>query len=171
VNVKSTSVTNYEANPRVLTSGYIAGGGDTIGCAVVTSGASDSNTSTYRFGFIPSGVRVSELQLINTVANTSGTDYDVGLLFATADGGGSIATGAEEIFAQSISMVTTRLVMTDILAPSILDAGPLATNLTLRVWELLSLAADPFKEYHLTITANTVGSVGTAMGLQWAWVR
>lgn len=71
VNTKSTLISNYEAQPRVLSSGYLAGGSDTITVAVVPAAATDSIGSTYRFGFLPSGVRVQDIQLMND-ATTAG---------------------------------------------------------------------------------------------------
>src|ERR1700743_3765574 len=67
----STIVSNYEAQPRVLTSGYISGANDTIGCGIVTAASTDSIGSIYRFGFIPSGVRLEDIQLKND-ATTAG---------------------------------------------------------------------------------------------------
>jgi len=71
VTTKSTVVNNYEASPRILTSGYLAGGGDTICVATVAAGATDSIGSIYRFGFIPSGVRIEDILMQND-ATTAG---------------------------------------------------------------------------------------------------
>jgi hypothetical protein len=71
VNTKSVIINNYEAQPRVLTSGYLAGAGDTIQVATVAAAATDSIASTYRYGFLPSGVRVQDIQLMND-ATTAG---------------------------------------------------------------------------------------------------
>jgi hypothetical protein len=71
VNTKSTIINNYEAQPRVLSSGYVAGGSDTITVATVAAAATDSIASTYRYGFLPSGVRVQDIQLMND-ATTAG---------------------------------------------------------------------------------------------------
>jgi hypothetical protein len=71
VNTKSTIISNYDAQPRVLTNGYIGGGSDTIFCGIVPAAATDSIGSTYRFAFIPSGVRIQDIQLQND-ATTAG---------------------------------------------------------------------------------------------------
>jgi hypothetical protein len=70
VNTKSTIISNYDAQPRVLTSGYIGGGSDTIFCGIVPAAATDSIGSTYRFAFIPSGVRIQDIQLQNDATTT-----------------------------------------------------------------------------------------------------
>jgi len=67
----STTISNYEASPRILTSGYLAGGNDTIGVASVTTVATDSIGSIYRLAFIPSGVRIEDI-LIQNDATTAG---------------------------------------------------------------------------------------------------
>jgi hypothetical protein len=67
----SSIVSNYEAQPRVLTSGYISGANDTIGCGIVAAVSTDSIASVYKYGFIPSGVRIEDIQLMND-ATTAG---------------------------------------------------------------------------------------------------
>jgi hypothetical protein len=67
----STLVSNYEAQPRVLSSGYLAGGNDTITVGTVGAVSTDSIASVYKFGFVPSGVRVQDIQLMND-ATTAG---------------------------------------------------------------------------------------------------
>jgi hypothetical protein len=67
----STNVNNYNAQPRVLTSGYIAGANDTVSTAVVATVATDSIGSIYKYGFLPSGVRMEDVQMQND-ATTAG---------------------------------------------------------------------------------------------------
>lgn len=78
VNTLSTTIANYDAQPRILTSGYISGGSDTVGVGVVSAVSTDSIGSTYRFAFLPSGVRVEDIQLKNT-ATTAGV-WTMGVL-------------------------------------------------------------------------------------------
>src|SRR5579862_4118611 len=67
----STPVSNYEAVPRVLTSGYLVGANDTVGVATVGAVSTDSIGSIYQFGFLPSGVRIQDIQMQND-ATTAG---------------------------------------------------------------------------------------------------
>src|SRR5271154_548987 len=67
----SSNVSNYDAQPRILTSGYIAGANDTICTASVAAVSTDSIGSIYRFGFLPSGVRIIDVQMQND-ATTAG---------------------------------------------------------------------------------------------------
>ncbi len=170
VNVKSVTVTNYEAQPRVLSSGYFAGANDIVANGIVTTGATDSANSTYRVGFIPSGARIEDIQVQND-ANTAGTSYQLGVYYQTVDGGAVPVAGAAQIFANAVTFATARNVWTSIYNPSILAAGGLPANTNLRVWELLGLAADPFKEYHLVWTAVTPGTAGGNIATQYTYVK
>lgn len=71
VNSKGTLITNYDAVPRVLSSGYLAGANDTVCVSTVAAVSTDSIGSTYRFCFIPSGVRIEDIQMVND-ATTAG---------------------------------------------------------------------------------------------------
>ena len=94
----SANVSNYDAQPRVLTSGYLAGANDTICTAAVTTVATDSIGSIYKYGFLPSGVRIEDILMQND-ATTAGvwqlgvyTNDQQGLnLSAPASGGGQAA--------------------------------------------------------------------------------
>lgn len=170
VTVKSTLVSNYDASPRVLSNPYQAGGGDTVGTALCAVGSGDGAGSIYRFAFVPSGARLTDLRIMND-ALTTGSSYKFGVLNNTQDGGAVVAAGSDQIFASTISLVAARNVWTDILFPSILSAGGLVANTGLRIWELLGLASDPFKEYHLAMTAVTASTVNGNVALAFAWVR
>jgi hypothetical protein len=81
VNTKGTLVANYDATPRVLSSGYQAGANDTVGVATVAAVSTDSIGSTYRFGFISSGVRIEDMQMMND-ATTAGV-WQLGIYLNT----------------------------------------------------------------------------------------
>ena len=170
VNVKSVTVQNYEAQPRILTSGYQAGANDIVANGIVACGATDSAGSVYRIGFIPSGARLEDIQIQND-ANTAGTSYKLGVLFATADGGAVVVTYSDQIFASGVSMAAARAAWTSIYNPSILNAGGLCANTNLRIWELLGLAADPYKEFHLAWSAVTPGTAGGNIATQYTYVK
>ena len=183
VNSLSTVVSNYNAQPRVLTSGYLAGANDTVCVASVVSAATDSIGSTYRFGFVPSGVRIQDIQLMNDATTTgvwqvgvynntqqSCTSNTAGTISTTA-AGAVPATGANQIFASAASTATASANWSSIYKPSILAAGALAANANLRVWELLGFLYDPFYEFHLVATATTAHTAIGTVTLQWTWCR
>lgn len=184
VNRLSTNVSNYDAQPRVLTSGYIAGANDTICVATVAAVSTDSIGSTYRFGFVPSGVRVQDIQMC-TDGTTAGV-WDMGVYnndqqSCTSVTGGVTsvtapaavpATDAQEIFNDNgVSTASAQATWSSQYRPSILGAGFLAANSLLRVWELLGFDKDPFYEFHLVLTATTAPTAAGNISLQWSWVR
>lgn len=220
----STVVSNYEAQPRILTSGYLSGANDTIGVASVTTTATDSIGSIYRFGFIPSGVRMEDILLQND-ATTAGVwqmgvylndnqSLNCGLSLATWNSttayvpgnvvqlagvvyycttgntnsqppSGNWTTGLStvtpassipnvngmQIFGSAISTAAAHTVWTESYSPSIGAVGVAATNVNLRVWELLGFSQDPFYEFHLALTATTAPTAVGTISLQWSWVR
>lgn len=183
VNSKSALVTNYDAQPRVLSSGYVAGGSDTISVGTVATVATDSIGSTYRFGFISSGVRVQDIQLMND-ATTAGV-WQLGVYCNTQQGGvfttggvpanaaaGAVpVTNANLIFGAGISTAAANSVWKSVYSPAILNGGFLAANTSLRVWELLGLSVDPEYLFHLVLTATTAPTAVGTIALQWTQVR
>ena len=183
VNVKSALVTGMDATPRALGSGYVAGANDITTTAVVACGATDSAASVYRVGFLPSGVLLSDLSIIND-ANTAGTSYKFGVGYQTQDigkvqvipGVNSYSTTlpvqyADQIFASGVSMASARTVWTPILLPAILNGTGTALQTTLRVWELLGLAQDPYVVFHLLITAVTPGTAGGNIAVRFNYMN
>lgn len=184
VNTLSTVVSNYNAQPRILTSGYIAGANDTVSVGSVATVATDSIGSTYRFGFISSGVRIEDIQVMND-ATTAGVwqlgvynntqqscQSNTGGVVTTTAAGAVPATGANQIFSPTgFSTASASAAWTSVYKPSILAAGALAANASLRVWELLGFAADPEYMFHLVATATTAPTAVGTITLQYTWVR
>lgn len=183
VNTLSTLISNYDASPRVLSSGYQAGGSDTIFVATVGAGATDSIGSTYRFGFLPSGVRVQDIQLMND-ATTAGTwqlgvyDNDqqacttvTGGVTSVAAAGAVPVANANVIFGTGISTAAANLQWKSVYAPTVLAGANAAINAGKRVWELLGLDKDPFYEFHLVLTATVAPTAAGNITLQTSWIR
>jgi hypothetical protein len=183
VNTKSTVVSNYDAQPRILTSGFLAGANDTNTAATVAAVSTDSIGSTYRFCFIPSGVRVIDIQIQND-ATTAGvwqlgvynntqqpcTTNTAGVLTTSAAGAVPV-TNANVIFGTGISTAAAQATWKSVYSPTILAAAYTAGNIGLRVWELLGLAADPFYEFHLVLTATTAPTANGNISLAMTWAR
>jgi len=183
VNRLSTTISNFDASPRVLTSGYIAGANDTVCVATVATVATDSIGSTYRYGFLPSGVRVQDIELMNDATTAGVWKFGVynndqqaltsttGGVVSTSAAGALSLTSSDQIFATGVSTAAANSAWKSVYSPSILAAGFLAANVLLRVWELLGLDFDPFYEFHLTITATTAPTAVGTIALQYTWVR
>lgn len=183
VNTLSTLISNYDASPRVLSSGYLAGGSDTIFVATVAATATDSIGSTYRFGFLPSGVRVQDIQIMND-ATTAGVFqlgvYDNDQQSCVTFTGGVKTTGAPSavpiananlIFATGVSTAAAQLQWKSVYAPTVLNGANAAINANKRVWELLGLDLDPFYEFHLVATSTTATTAAGNITLQASWIR
>jgi hypothetical protein len=183
VNTLSPIISNYDAQPRILTSGYISGANDTVGVATQSLAATDNIGSTYRLAFIPSGVRIEDMQLVNT-ASTAGA-FSLGVYCndqqafkstvagapVTAAPGAVPVTNAQLIFGAGISTASASVNWKSVYSPTILSAAFAATNTSLRVWELLGLDADPFYEFHLVLTATTAPTAAATLAVQYSWAR
>ena len=184
VNRLSTLISNIDASPRVLNQSWQGGGNDTIEIGSVASVATDSIGSTYRFGFVPSGVRVQDVQLMTDgttagvwtlgVYNNDQTGSSVsvgGVVTKSAAGAVPIANAGSIFNAAGISTAAAQAGWASVYKPSILAAGFLANNTNLRVWELLGLDFDPLAVYHLVATSTTAPTSVGVIALQWSWVR
>lgn len=229
---QSTTVSNYDATPRVLTSGYIAGANDTVAVASVGAVSTDSIGSIYTYGFLPSGVRLEDIQMQND-ATTAGV-WSLGVytndlqslnVAAPASGGGQAAyatwnsttayvtgnvviyngviytasagstgsappsgnwtTGgativpastlviasAVSIFGSGISTAAAKTVWTSVYTPKVTTITASASNVALRVWELLGMQQDPYYEFIIALTSTTAPTANGNIALQYTWVR
>lgn len=183
VNTLSTIISNYDAQPRILTSGYISGANDTIGCGVVSLASTDSIGSTYRIGFIPSGVRIQDIQQKNTASTAGvfqlgvyGNDQQACVTFtsgvkSTAAPAAVPVTNANLIFGTGLSTASAKTTWTSVYTPTILAGSYTATNENLRVWELLGLDSDPEYLFHMVLTATTAPTAAATVAVQWSWLR
>jgi hypothetical protein len=183
VNTLSTIVSNYNAQPRVLTSGFLAGANDTVTVSTAALVSTDNIGSTYRFAFVPSGVRIQDIQIMND-ASTAGV-FQMGVYANTQQGGTTITggvattfaagavpvTNANVIFGTGISTASAQTSWKSIYVPTVLAGSAAAINAGKRVWELLGLDQDPFYEFHLVLTATTAPTANANVSLQFSWVR
>ena len=183
VNTLSTVISNYDASPRILTSGFLAGANDTVTVATAAAAATDSIGSTYRYAFCPSGVRVEDIQIQND-ATTAGV-WQLGVyandqqpcrtvtagVVSTAAPGALVVANSNLIFAVGVSTAAAQLTWKSIYAPTVLAGANGAINVNKRVWELLNLDLDPFYEFHMVLTATTAPTAAGNITLQLTWVR
>lgn len=166
VNKSSTSVSNADASPRVPNSSWFDSGPGRLSAAVIAAGAADSAGSIYRFMRVSSSARINSLRLSND-AMVGTTSVKIGLLETTANGGGVAGgtAGADALFATGL----------DIHAAGS-DVEVLFQNLSIangekRLWELLGLAADPFREYDVAMTTVTQAGAAGNMLLRGAFTQ
>lgn len=161
VNTLSTAITNGDATPKVLNQPYYDAGLLRSSVGTVEVAAADSDTSTYRFVRIPSGARIQSIRVFCD-AITAGTSFDCGIYKTAADGGAVVSAA---VFASAVDLSSAITAGTEIA----FEARDIA-NVQKRVWEDLSLSVDPFIDYDVVLTANTVGSAAGTITLQVTYV-
>jgi hypothetical protein len=228
----STPISNYDAQPRVLTSGYLVGANDTVAVGTVQTVATDSIGSIYKYLFLPSGVRIEDIQIQNE-ASTAGvwslgvytndlqslnlqgvsgpspgsiysqwnvaTTYVTGQVVIyqgvvyTASAGstgstppsGNWTTGlaavippatlviasAVGILGTGISTAAASTTWKSVYSPTVTTSAYAASNVNLRIWELLGMAQDPYYEFVMALTATTAPTAVANISLQLTWVR
>lgn len=160
VNTLSTAITNGDATPKVLSNPYYDGGVLRTSVGTVEVAAADSDTSTFRFVRLPSGARINSIKVFcDTI--TAGTSFDCGIYKTAADGGAVVDADA---YASAVDLSTAITSGTEIA----FEARDIA-NVQKRMWEDAALTSDPFIDYDIVLTANTVGSAAGTISLQVTW--
>lgn len=160
-NTKSSSITNAEATPRVPNNPFVDNGIPANSVATVEVAAADSDGSVYRFCRLPSGARVKSIK-IYCDAITGGTSFDCGIYKNAADGGAVVDA---DLFASAVDLSSAITSGTEL----VFEANDIA-NIEKRIWDILALSADPFLEYELCLTANTVGSAAGTISMSVEYV-
>lgn len=145
-NLKSTTITNFEAVPRVTGHPFHFGGVVRSVRETYAVAAADADGDVIQFFPVHSSWAPTRLDLFND-AITAGTVYDFGL-HTTA----GVAVDAD-LFATDVDLSAARVAPLDILHE--------ALNITegkKRIWEMLALTTDPDIWYYLTATGDTIGT-------------
>ena len=159
VNTKSTAIANADATPRVPTPSWLENKMLRSSIATVEVAAGDDDGSTFRMARIKTGERVHQLLIAND-AITGGTDYVVGL-YQTAVNGGAVVDA--DIFSTTVDLSS----LSSALDVTFVDIA----NAEKRIWELLGQTEDPFTEYDVVLTANTVGTAAGTIVLRGVFSR
>ena len=158
VNTKANVVTNGDATPVDLSSGFLSNGRlrEVIGTLEAVSG--DSIGSTYRLGRVFSSVRVSQVLLkCDAITTCAG---DVGI-YKTAADGGAVVSAALFASAQSLASALTGTDVTH-------ESGTFGVDaVEKQLWQALGLTADPKIWYDVVVTltaaAASAGTVSLAV--------
>lgn len=165
--VKSAQITNLTATPKVPGTSTTADGEVVTGVAKVTMASDASIGSTYRLGRVRSGDRVKSLKHAQSIGTGGvGRDNDYGLY--DIDNGAVVNVN---LFFDALTFAAAVLLWTELL-PADAGSGVTVAKAEQRIWELLGLTADPFKEYDLTITCNEANTtLAIDIAAQWEVVR
>lgn len=159
-NTKSNAITNADASPRVPNNPYIEAGIMRVSVGTVETAAADDDGSVYRMVRIPSNARVHSIRVFcDTI--TAGTVYDCGLYQTAANGGAALDA---DCYATNVDLSTAITVGTEIA----FEARDIA-NIEKRVWEDGAVSADPYLEYDICLTGDTVGSAAGTLSLAVIW--
>lgn len=154
VALKSTAITNMDAQPAVLNTANNSHGNirESQGIAAISNG--DSVGSTYRVARIRSSTRVSSIKLWAPDIGTT-TAANVGV-YDTAANGGAVVSAS--LFAAGQALNAGPYVALDVTFSALAQS-----TAEQRLWELLGLSADPMKDYDLALTlsgaADAAGNV------------
>lgn len=158
VTLKSTAITNADASPVVYNTCNVEKGNDRISRAVVNIANGDSIASTYRMARVRSSDKVNSILFWAPDIGTT-VAADVGL-YDTAANGGAVVDA--DFFASAVSFATGPYNAVDVTYEALVAGGSLA-NGEKRIWEALGLAADPFKEYDITLTLTAASDAAGTM--------
>lgn len=162
VNILANAITNADASPRVANSSYLEGGVLRSSVGTVEVAAADSDGSTYRFCRVPSGARVHSIR-VYCDSITAGTSFDFGLYKNAADGGAVVDVDS---FSSAVDLSTAITTGTEIR----FEAADIA-QIEKRMFEQagVALTVDPFLEYDIVATGNTVGSAAGTISISVSW--
>ncbi len=167
--LKSTILTNRDANPKVLTDSFLSGGIMEEVQGAVFCGI-DTAKSFYRCVTVPSNARVSELYWqADAVGSSTGAALDVAVFYPTTipTGGGNFLAASLAGTLISSSIFATNLSANSAVALTLITNQSTNYNIALQetpLWNVLGLTADPMITFDLgfavrVATANT-GYVG-----------
>lgn len=158
--VKSSTITNADATPRVPNNPALSGGElrSSRGYCSVTNAADIA--STYRFARVRSNAVVDTVAISNTAITTCAGD--VGLYKTAADGGAVVDA---DFFGSAVSLATAGSNVDVTHEASGTGFGDLS-KCEMPLWQALGLSADPNIEYDVAVTLTAAaGSAGKILGV------
>jgi hypothetical protein len=163
VNTKSTTITNLEASPIVLTNPLKSRGRLRESIETLETANGDSIASTYRFLRVHSSWRISDVILDSDDIGTT-TIADFGLYKTTGDGGAVVDA---DFFASAVSLKDGALANTNITKESgVVDIA----NSGKALWEQLALTTDPGLFYDVTATLTAAADAAGTITLRVRYV-
>lgn len=162
-NTKSTGISNADATqPCIEGKPWIQGAPVKTAIGTVEVAAADDNASVYRFVRVPSGARIQRVELMSD-AITGGTSYSAGLYKPASAGGAAVDA---DFFAAGLDLSAGNTEPVDVTFNNVMGIE----NIEKRLWDLLGLTADPFIEYDICLTGDTVGTAAGTLSLRVEWV-
>jgi len=161
--LKSGSITNRDATPKVLNNSAVVGGQLVSAVGTLELTASSDPGSTYRMFQIPSNALVHELKIYSDDVGATG-DIDVGLYKNTADGGAVVDA---DFFASALDINAAALNGVDITHESGVFGLEDAEK---PLWSALGLSSDPALIYDVVCTTTEAAGTGGTVTLKCKYV-
>lgn len=159
VTVKSTGITNRDADPQVFNNSYTQNAQVKETVATLEIGTGDDIGSKYLLGSIPSGARMSDI-LISSDDMGTATAADIGLYQTTKNGSAVVDA---DFFASALSLSGGALIH----SANMHESGVLGVeDIEKRIWEALGLTADPFVDYDVAATLTAAADTGGTLSMQ-----
>lgn len=155
VSTKSSTITNRDATPVVLTNNAISRGAQKRAVGVVASVSGDSIASKYFFCSVPSNAIIHSATVSAPDIGTT-LEFDLGLYRSTADGGAVVDA---DFFAAAVNVHGGALTKSQVMYSNVITVA----NSEMRLWQHLGLASDPNVIYDvvgtLTAASDAAGSI------------
>lgn len=150
VTIKSTAISNADQlYPKLSVPTYLGKGAVFSAVGTVAVGIGDTAGSVYRFCRVPSGARINRMDIFSD-AMTGFSSGSVGLYDAQDQSGNAGASVSAALFGNTVDFSVAQTEPYDVIFNNLA-----ITNIEKRLWELLSLTADPFKMYDVVIKSVT----------------
>ena len=160
--IKSTTITNRDASPVVLSNSNIKNARMREFVGTIETNGDDSTGATYIFGTLPSNARVSQI-LLSVDGNNTGGTLNVGLYRTTVDGSAVVDA---DLFASAQALGT---ILTD--SNITHESGVFGIeDLEKPLWEALGLSADPNLDYDLVGTIVTADDAADTISVKCRFV-
>lgn len=155
VSTKSTTMTNRDSTPVVLSNNAITRAALKKALGVVSAANGDSIASKYYFCSIPSNAIVSSVQVSAPDIGTT-TAADIGLYKTTADGGAVVDA---DFFKAAVVLNAGAIAKSECVNGNVITVA----NMEKRLWEHLGLTADPGIFYDVIGTLTGAADAGGAI--------
>ncbi len=160
--LKSTSLTNRDATPKVATNARLYGAPKYSAYGYVTAAAADDSASRYRMCAVPSNCIVRAVY-ISSVAQGGSAAVDVGVYRATADGAAVVDA---DLFGSGVSLVSV-VPRTDVTNESTNYTAALREQ---PLWQAAGLSSDPGGELDIVVAPTAALTNGGAVAVEVEYV-
>ena len=164
--LKSTMITNRDANPKVLSDVYLGGGGLKAAEGFVTTGAQDNTASRYIMLSIPSNARVESVKLQTQALGTSAS-LDVGVNYPeTIPLGSGLSASSAGAVINTTCFASAQACSNALAATELVGANVAINAQEKQLWDLAGLTSDPGLNLDIVIQVHAATSLAGYVGLK-----